>query len=429
MEFLSRLRHKHRMLLILAFSLSLAGQGAHADPTKCVDLYAHVADSSALKNFSHQSNLWTHTVNWELTKNFQRFQEDPNTVMKMKMVSVPKDEVEVITFGPVDHRILDKFVKDDHINWPQHPNNTSAEVPYFGKATSGESLDTRYTASRSLLSFEEDAPPFTIKVGTDFPHKAEYQSAKALTKDDIEGAVLRQPFLNEVEKTFKNDDLLVLLPEILVLKHKATGEGVILRDLSRLDNENIYVTGLSIPYVGRDIAKANGLEFEEFWAKTYGHQLGRAKARMLLNYGIEMETPNSQNILIELTKDMKPTGKVVIRDTVDSWLYRPWVDALHRGDLLGANNELGWEPRTSLNPYGSNSIWRFDEAGKDSFSSAGMKKLLTAHDSGWVEEMRNLLGITTTHPSSIDEMDTLLHTDEGLELIRKYHVKNGLLKL
>jgi hypothetical protein len=289
------------------------------------------------------SNLWNYTVKWELTHNFSTFLENPETRMLMDLIKTNADEVEVIRYPGASDDLVEKFVKDGDIYWPLHPNNTEVSVPFFGKDAAG-TLETRYTASRSLFTRNEDGS-FTVKAGTNYPHKSEMQSAKAFTKDDVDGALLRQPFINEMAKILPPDDTLITLPEVLILKHKATGEGVLIRDLSALDNENIYVTGLSIPYVGREIATKNGAEFGAFWQKAYSENLGKAKARLLINYGIEMETPNSQNIIIELNKHFQPTGKVVLRDTVDSYTYEPWLRALNMKNVKAENVRLGYEPK------------------------------------------------------------------------------------
>jgi hypothetical protein len=416
----------HLLTLLLGLGLALP---AHANSKRgCAPAFQALQSKLGAKNFDYQnSHLWNYTFKWENTHNFATFRENPDTVMAMKLVQTPPNEVEVISFSAVDPRLLAKFSGKGSAYWPIHPNNTSTTVPYMNQPQVA-TLETRYTASRSLLSVEPDTPAFTIKAGTDFPHMAERQTAKASTRDDVNGALLRQPFINAVAKALPEDDLLVTLPEVLVLKHRASGEGVLIRDLSQLDSpDRIYVTGLSIPYVGREIAEKNGTKFAEFWTKNYSENLGRAKARLLIKYGLEMETPNSQNILIELTKDFQPTGRVVLRDTVDSYAYGPWLRALGMKNVEAENIRLDYKPKEGLDPFPSNSHWRFDEAGRDGFTGKQVEAMNEAHNKAWLEEVKELLSLQSSSIKSISEMDTFLKSETGQNALRSYHERIGTL--
>lgn len=383
-----------------------------------------------------ESNLHRYTFRWELTHNLPKFREDPSEVMLMPIVKAPRDQIDVFTFGPTSPALYQKFVAEDHVNWPRHPLNTQAAVPFHFARPSGESLPTSFTASRSLLSRDPSLPPVSIKAGTDTPHRGGgTQTAKSFTRDDVTAALLRQPHINAIEKIFPNDDTLLTLPEVLVLREKKSGNGVLVRDLSRIENKNIYVPGLSIPYMGREIARKNKIPFMPFWEEFYAEAVGRAKARLLVNYGLEMETPNAQNILIELSPDFKPTGRVVFRDTVDSHFSAPWLDALGLDDVKKSNAAAGFPANPVLNTRPNAefknvstspiSFFLFDAAGPEGFSEESVAHFVASHDKAWLAEIKHLLGVNPAGVNDFMGMNRFFHSPEGQAALRAYHDRFG----
>lgn len=380
-----------------------------------------------IRTFAKASNLFQFTFTWENTKNLTAFREDPSEKLSMDLVETDRSKVDVIAFKKnIDPRILKYFLDGNKIYWPQHPYNSSNKVPFFGSASVGKSIQVCHTASRSLLSIEKDAPAFSIKSGTNYPHLHSNNEHKAETEEDVLGSLLVQPFVNQISDILPPSKILGLLPEILILRDKKTNNGVLIRDLNQINNDNIYIVGLSIPYVGRDIAMRNGIPFEEFWIKHYAEQVGRAKAHLLMDYGSEMKTPNPQNILVELTKNYIPTGKIFFRDLGgDSSMYGPWVHALKLKNVLKQHDILGYGTLNKLIPYGSNTMWRLDESEEYSFTQRAVRDMIAAHDYGWVDEIRIMLRITSPDVNSIDQINAFLPTAQGEQAIVEYHKSLG----
>ncbi len=155
-------------------------------------------------------------------------------------------------------------------------------------------------------------------------------------------------------KILPPDDTLATLPEVLILKQRrATGEGVIIRDLSSIDNENIYVTGL-----GREIAEKNGSEFGVFWKKYYSENLGKAiteiktllqlddtKTYQIKRLGIKLKPRNCADIktVEEMNVFLKtPEGQAAIR------AYHKRIGTLPR---IKALDESVYQRRAELNQY------------------------------------------------------------------------------
>jgi hypothetical protein len=70
----------------------------------------------------------------------------------------------------------------------------------------------------------------------------------------------------------------------------------------------------------RSLGAEELLAWKNFWKVHYAEALGRAKARLLLRYGLQGFGGNAQNFLLEM-KDGIPTGGVVIRDMGDYALH------------------------------------------------------------------------------------------------------------
>jgi hypothetical protein len=144
---------------------------------------------------------------------------------------------------------------------------------------------------------------------------------------------------------------------------KATGQGYILRDLSPIQNsEDIFLPGFSIPYAGRKIAELAGQDPESYWAENFARPLGACKAKILLRYGLQMITPNSQNFILQIDSTNFRTKRIIFRDVADSWFIKPVAKLMTR-----VKPPFRQEYARSrvvypfLHPFSSNSSWRFDE--------------------------------------------------------------------
>ncbi|GAB4526082.1 MAG: hypothetical protein Tsb0020_43960 [Haliangiales bacterium] len=118
-----------------------------------------------------------------------------------------------------------------------------------------------------------------------------------------------------------NDDTFGLQGELLTVTapmDNGTRDGFQVRDLSCMRPRLRYVPGQAIPYAHNALDDGNTLAF---WRENFSYLLGRAKARMFLNYGLCHLSANSQNFLLGC--DVLRTIRVrqfVVRDLGDtSW--------------------------------------------------------------------------------------------------------------
>jgi hypothetical protein len=204
------------------------------------------------------------------------------------------------------------------------------------------------------------------------------------------------------------------------------GNGFVVRDLSPLQDGHYYFPALSIPFAGGPIAALNDKGTVEFWGEAYARALGRAKARLLVRYGLQMETPNAQNVLIQLDRRLRPTGVIVFRDVSDSFTTRPILEAIGEAGTLAEELSMGLQPLDRLEPMTENSFWRMDADLVHGLPRQVIGRWELIHDEGYVEEILRMTGID---PASArgrairtvkDAQDWLL-SPEGLAAVARLH--------
>lgn len=382
---------------------------------------------------------------WEQRANFAPFTK-PTEPFQIPVVYVRKDRVTVESESEAPKNFL-KFIleRPNVVKWFQHPYNMSPIVPfahYLPKA----SIEGYYTASRSI-ALGGEFRGLSIKMGTDHPHGpfGQRQSGKAETADDIRSALLHSRHLKKIDKELGLDSELLMMPEVITVAENKTSHGYVIRDIRAMDSGHYYLPALSIPYVGRQIAHHNKQSFESFWKKHFAEVLGRTKAKLLLRYGLQIETPNAQNMLIQLDRNLKPTGRIVYRDISDAY----FVDVVGQGlgfeKQMQKDLEATYEPRKFMKPFWSNSSWRFDEAGDLSVSHNTLTEWGLAHNTAYrnylAQELKmnlpdfsaqkrnydpNLQKVRATVPDDAVEIYQALNTPEGQQALQSYAKRRTL---
>jgi hypothetical protein len=362
---------------------------------------------------------------WEQEANFSPFRKE-RTPIQIGVSHVSPHDVKA-KFLKSTPGSLKKFVFDGKtVRYFKHPFNTRKDIPHINDATV-EQIPAYQTASRSV-ALKIGGEFYTLKMPTDYPHgpTREYQPAKASVKEDILDGINRMEYIERVDQEIGLDPDLILAKETAMIADRKTGEGYLFRELSFMKSGKYYLPALSIPYIGREIAQQNGVTAEVLWKKAYAEVLGRAKAKLLLRYGAQMETPNSQNMLIELNRDLKPTGRIVFRDISDTILINGVAEGLGETAVLAKDKDLGVENGETLQPYWANSAWRFDEAGTHSFSRETLKDWGSAHDQAYRQEIEKALGVDLSAYQVVDgnrELSQFMASDIVKKKLHDYREK------
>ena len=199
----------------------------------------------------------------------------------------------------------------------------------------------------------------------------EAQEKKANLEHNSVLAALRSAYIRTAERHFGYNSFAD--PQILILTEIATvtesdrkwdewmfplgknrkklqqpkfGDGYQIRSLRGMKHDRQYFPPLSIPFVritngevdqnssadfsiSGQIVKSESAfpqiddpnpEWKDFWKKHYAEALGRAKAKILLDYGLQSFGGNSQNYLLEMVNGV-PNGRVIFRDMGDYALH------------------------------------------------------------------------------------------------------------
>jgi len=362
-------------------------------------------------------------VTWELTANLSAYREATDAV-EVKFSHISKDKVDVeILDSDSPHEAVARFIASEHVVWPKHPYNTSDIVPYRLEPDVG-SFPAFFSASRSMFVKTDSGSWFSLKMGTNHPHRGERQETKADIKDDVAESVANSRYIERLDRELVQDPKLEILREVLSVKDLTTGNGYVIRDVTPLMQQGkYYIPAFALPFIGGKISQLQGEEFNSFWEKHYAQALGRSKAKLLLRYGLQMMTPNPQNMLIELDMSdghtLKPTGKIVWRDTIDSHFVDFVARAIGQGAELDNPRWQGGHD-TRLNPFADNSFWRLDIEGEHRLSSSIRTAWMKAHDQAYVDEIVQALGLES-QITSISQLDTYLKSPEGQQRLTSHH--------
>lgn len=86
---------------------------------------------------------------------------------------------------------------------------------------------------------------------------------------------------------------------------------------------------------GRKLAALNGSNNPaEYWRENFNKPLAEALAEFSATYGLTYDSGHGQNYMLELDENMKPTGKVVLRDFADSYAQRQYMESLGWDNFL-----------------------------------------------------------------------------------------------
>jgi len=416
---------------LLLTALLLSSAASFAQPT-CVDLFISPAEQSMAVRAVVMPDGYKQWLLWEQTANFEIFRKQ-SAPIQVPLVAMPASKVIIQTTPDAPAELIAQFTAGPGlVYWAKHPYNTHKDVP-FKDLPADVLLPAYLTASRSL-ALDGKLRGFTIKMATDYPHgpNGQYQPGKIKTNEDIDSALIHTNHMKKVDKVMGEDPVVLTMGEVMTMAEKATGIGMVVRDVRLLADGHYYLPALSIPYVGREIARINGEKFDAFFSKYYAELLGEAKARLLLRYGLQMETPNSQNMLIQFDRNMRPTGKIVFRDISDSFLVEPVAKGLGYTSQIERDLAVDYKPAREIKPYWSNSSWRFDEAGDKAVDKFTLGKWGAAHNLAYIEYIEKELGVQFDIPARDVGGDTFkmiynyLGTDIGQQKLLEY--RNRMIK-
>jgi len=317
-------------------------------------------------------------LDWEEQANLIGFRTSTRPI-EIDVVLVPRAALEVHILPEAPEAIVSRFLRGPHVCFPRHPLNRDPNVAFFDSPVA-ERWTARFTSSRTLAlpGPESGAALSSLKLATDRPHPDFHQPEKVRLSGEAIGAVDWVRVLKRVDPLLEPLTEVALVTEVLVVLAAGGESGFMVRDLQLFQDGNYYMPGLSLPWVGRQIARANDSDFVEFWGRHYAEQVGRVKARLFARYGLWYETPNPQNILVQLSPALRPTGRLVFRDVGDG----------EGGTDVEEARDVPWtRVLRDLRPETENSFWAFSDAGDLAIDSDTLQGWCALHDCAYFAEL------------------------------------------
>lgn len=236
------------------------------------------------------------------------------------------------------------FKKDgkDFVRWVVNPEDTTwyKDVEKFmlehGLKPERKTHFVGYqTASRSYIVVDPSSGvAFSIKTSTDRTGGA-WKDKKQEFKDGQDIRMISD-YVQSQEARLGFQKAIVMY-EPLTIGIQSIDQSIVVRDLAGLKNsDRVYLPGFSALHeqVGREIAAKNGSNDPlGFWNEHYVKPMARVAAEFYAKTGVWLDSPHSQNFLVEMTADLKPTGRIVIRDLGDIYLYKPYFKSIGRSDI------------------------------------------------------------------------------------------------
>lgn len=325
-------------------------------------------------------------LRWEERANLVGFRMTVEPVA-LEVSAIPAERVLVQLASSVAAAVSQRFFRAGCVYFPKHPLNRDAKVA-FSAAPVAERWPARFTSSRTLVvPPTRGEPAFSVKLPTDHPHPDFEQPEKTRLREEAEDAIRVAALIERVDAALGRDPALWIVGECVTVLVPGSDYGFVVRDLRPLQDGHFYLPALSIPWVGRQIASLHAEPFELFWGRHYAEALGCAKASLLARYGLQYETPNPQNVLIQLDATLRPTGAIVLRDLGD-------VNSLMH-EVAEGHNPWG-ALRATPKPETPNSFWAFDEADGLSIEAKVLADWFALHDRAYLATLARFFELPPT---------------------------------
>lgn len=354
-------------------------------------------------------------LDWEQQANLVGFRTSTETV-EVEVVQVPRELLEVHILPGAPESIVGRFLRGDQVFFPRHPLNTDTSVTWFDAPVS-ERWTARFTSSRTLAlpGPESGAALSTLKLATNHPHPSFLQPEKTKLREEAISVVDWVRIFARVDPLLEPLTEVALVTEVLVVMVAGGETGFMVRDLRLFQDGHYYLPALSLPFVGRQIAHANAETFDSFWGRHFAEVAGRVKARLFARYGLWYETPNPQNLLIQLDASLQPTGTLVFRDVGDGEF----------GTDVALAKDLPWTRLIKdLRPETQNSFWAFSEAGENSVDARTLETWYARHDDAYYAELARWFPELAAAPeiapeARLDHWNRALRSDRAGEVIER----------
>ncbi|MCR9205956.1 MAG: hypothetical protein NXH75_15340 [Halobacteriovoraceae bacterium] len=293
---------------------------------------------------SDQKDPFTALVEWETEAN--AVSKRSTDVFKVEHYEFPARYIAQDIAERMDESVKTAllFEKDGetYVRWFINPEDTvwhlkikehleANNIPFEKK----QYFDGYQSASRSYLLVDpETGANFSLKGSTNVT--GGNWKDKKQTWEDAQEVRRVMDMIDEVHTKTPISRSYGVMDEAMALGIPELDQALIVRSLDQIKEEKAYLLpGFSALYetVGKEIAELNGFDDPvEFWRINYSDPLAKALAELAAIGGLSYDSPHSQNFMIELDKNLKPTGKIILKDLGDVEVITSFFDNSFRGE-------------------------------------------------------------------------------------------------
>ncbi|NUN04837.1 MAG: hypothetical protein HUU57_03650 [Bdellovibrio sp.] len=268
-----------------------------------------------------------------------------NEAIDIPHFNIPLELVDTDFAARFSEEYRKHFIFERHgkkfIRWILNPEDTKwgEEVAVYFVKEHNIKLERKFyfkgykTASRSyIVEDPQKKIQFSVKSSTNNTG-GQWADKKQPVGEAIDSR-LNADILYEIQQKRPFEHAIVM-DEPAILKLPAIDQAVVIRDLSGLNDAKsgmIYLPGFAVLHetAGALIAKANGSNNPySFWTTHYIKAVARAMGEFGARTGMQFDSPHSQNFLVELDANYRPTGRIVLRDLADFFVNKRIMRALH----------------------------------------------------------------------------------------------------
>lgn len=254
-------------------------------------------------------------------------------------------EIPLAALGKLSSKGLDPKIRDslifkkngvDTVRWVLNPEDTKygLEMESLLKAQGLDATRKRYfigylTASRSCIVQDPvSGVIFSIKSSTNVTG-GNWRDKKMEAREAEETDAMNDYLMSNFKAS--ENSALRLVAEPLGFTFAPANQSISIRQYDAFNSKTgrflVPLFSTLHETFGAEIARKQGRLPEEFWAHAAIERTSIALAELGLNYGLIPDSAHGQNFLVEFNREGTPTGKIYVRDFVDSYLVQPLVAA------------------------------------------------------------------------------------------------------
>lgn len=225
-------------------------------------------------------------------------------------------------FNPEDTKYKAEVLKELEKLTGKAPETKSH---YIGYLTASRSLVIQDSVTGAIFSLKTS----TNKTGGNWNDKKMTGVAAAISREYSD--------LIQRNQGIDHNKHFVALPEPLAFTFAEADQAFTVRDYPIFSNSQLRIIPFFAalhPNFGKEFAEKKGVDPTTYWTDHLTTTWGRAMAEGLAHYGFYPNSAHSQDFTMEFNEQREPTGRIYVRDIMDSDGERMILEARKASEVL-----------------------------------------------------------------------------------------------